>query len=177
MASNETRQVTVKVESFKVERELPATRANQHAEIKKNLESLESLDREIQINLLSSGFEIQGLSDAKKGAHYPLVFTWTISPKKEGNHEMLLDLSNIVRDARNDSELIGLTVVRMNSNIASLKDGMVLPLTINVTGPLGVPNWIVSAGASIPGLLGFVLTYPLFVDWLRRKKKIRPCRR
>ena len=86
---------------------------------------------------------------------------------------MLLDLSDIVRDARNDSELIGVTEVRVNSNITSLKDGTVLSLTVDVTGPLGLPNWIVRTGASIPGFLGFALTYPLFVDWLRRKNKAR----
>jgi hypothetical protein len=48
---------------------------------------------------------------------------------------------------------------------------------IKVTGQFGVPGWIVSAGALLPGFFGFFLTYPLFVEWLKKKRRPKPNKR
>lgn len=56
-------------------------------------------------------------------------------------------------------------------------DGAILPLKIKVMGQFGVPRWIVSAGALLPGFFGFILTYPLFVEWLKKKRRPKPNKR
>lgn len=173
MSDDETRRVSVKVERFFVGYGLPSTwNSEKVVRLEKGIEPVKVLDRDVEVKLLSSGFDVQGLSTVKEGAPFPLSFTWTISPKKEGKHELLLDLSEFVRDARTDS--YGTTEVRVRGDKVDLKDGTVLPLRVTVTGKFGVPSWLVSAGASLPGFFGFVLTYPLFVDWLKRRRKPNP---
>lgn len=171
MTVDETRRVSVKVERFTVGLDLPAGGSSGQIKFEKRLEPVKTLGRDVEVKLVSSAFDIQGLSAAKEGTPYPLVFTWTISPKKEGKHEILLDLSEFVRDARADSKVIGTTEVHLGHDGIDLKDGTALPLQVNVSGQFGVPGWIVTAGASLPGFFGFVLTYPLFVDWLKRRRK------
>lgn len=177
MSVDQTQRITVKVERFAVGLDWPAGGASEKVGFEKKLEPVKAVGRDVEVKLVSSGFDIQGLSTAKEGAPFPLCFTWTISPKKEGKHELLLDLSEFVRDARSDSGLIGATDVRVRDGKVDLKDGEVLPLQVLVTGQFGVPGWLVSAGASIPGFFGFILTYPLFVDWLKRRREPEPNKR
>jgi len=177
MSADETRRVSVKVERFTVGLDLPSGGSSGEVRFEKKLEPVKAVGRDVEVKLVSSGFEVQGLSTAKEGAPFPLSFTWTISPKKEGKHELLLDLSEFVRDARSDSSLIGTTEVRVRDDKIDLKNGAVLPLQVVVTGQFGVPGWLVSAGASIPGFFGFILTYPLFVEWLKRRRQPEPNKR
>jgi hypothetical protein len=177
MTADETRRVSVKVERFTVGLDLPSGGSSEQMRFEKKLEPVKAVGRDVEIKLVSSGFDVQGLSTAKEGAPFPLGFTWTISPKKEGKHELLLDLSDFVRDARSDSSLIGTTEVRVHDDKIDLKDGAVLPLHITVTGQFGVPGWLLSAGASLPGFFGFILTYPLFLDWLKRRRTPKPNKR
>jgi len=154
MSVDETRRISVKVER-----------------VAPDCKRLLYLHSPFEVPLVSSGFDIQGLSTAKAGTSFPLTFAWTISPKKEGTHELLIDLSNIISHAGSDSKF---TDVRVGDQKVELVDGAVLPLKIKVTGQFGVPGWIVNAGALLPGFFGFFLTYPLFVEWLKKKYRPKP---
>lgn len=172
MTTDETRSVSLKVERFVVGLDIAAGSASDEVKFEKKMTPVKALGRDVEVKLVSSGFDIQGLSTAKEGTPFPLRFTWTLTPKKEGRHELLIDLSEFVRDSRVDSDLIGATDVRLRGAKIDLQDGTALPVVIQVAGPFGVPSWIVTAGASIPGFIGFLLTYPLFVDWLKRRRSL-----
>lgn len=174
MTINETRGISVKIARFTVGLDLPTEGSSDEVKFEKKLEPVKTLEDDAEVNLVSSGFDIDGLSTAKEGTPYPLTFMWTISPKKEGKHELLLDLSEFVRDSRTDGQPIGTTEVRLRDDKIELRDGTTLPLQVSVRGQFGLPSWAVTTGASLPGFLGFILTYPLFLEWLKRRRKPKP---
>lgn len=133
--------------------------------------SVNASEDDIAAQLISSAFDIQGISKIKKGTPYPLHFDWTVSPKIEGRHDLLLDLSEITHNAREDSAGGGATDVQIGDRKVELKDGVGLPLQIEVTGLFGLPKTIANAVISLPALLGFILNYPIFLDWLRKRRE------
>ena len=170
MNADETVRVTTKVERYIVAGGFVSNPTTGELQLDKKLDPIKTAPSNIEVKLVSSAFEVQGLSIQKEGTPFPLYFTWTITPKKEGTHELLIDLSEIVRDSRLDSSINGKTDVRFGNIAGNLNEGVVLPLKIKVT-QFGLPGWIINAGASLPAFLGFVLTYPLFVEWLNKKMK------
>ncbi len=60
------------------------------------------------ISFYSSGFEIQPNStiEKKKGEALPILFAWTISPKKEGKHSVILDISKFSFKKHDTKELL-----------------------------------------------------------------------
>jgi hypothetical protein len=70
---------------------------------------LQQSDRELTTEIASSGFKIAPASPAKseKGTPLPLVIKWTITPEKEGQHALVLNVSDMLLRSRpksNDQE-------------------------------------------------------------------------
>ena len=95
-------------------------------------------------------------------------------PKSEGRHLLLLDLSEVIDTARSDSEASGKTSVTIDHQPTALQEGVNMQLDIVVTGPFGLPALLVNLLSALPGLAGFILTYPLVLKWLERRRTPNP---
>ena len=133
------------------------------------------LRREMSARLDSSAFDTtNAIVTAMEDAVLPHTFRWTITPRRVGQHLVMLDLQDII-DSSTGSPLFGTTEVAIAGKIASLERGVQLPLAIMVFDEEKQFAWLWNTLNVIPALIGFVLTYPLFVEWLRRKlKRARP---
>lgn len=120
------------------------------------------LENDMEIKLISSGFDIQGISSAKQGQPFPIIFKWTISPKKEGNHDLLIDLSQMIAPS-------SAYMVQMGGRQVELLDSAVLPLEIHVIGSFDVPPGVAAIIAAILAFFGAVILTPWFDRWLKRK--------
>lgn len=135
---------------------------------------VETIDHDVAIALKSSGFEIEGFSTLQAGTRFPLLFRWTLSPKAEGEHEILVDLSQILE--KSEVAFSTFTQIRMDdSDFETLKEHIV-PISITVDGQFWLPTWSLGVGAAGFAFFGFVLQHPIVVDWLKRKIEKRNAR-
>jgi hypothetical protein len=133
--------------------------------------ALQISDREITAELASSGFKIAPASAVKreKGVSLPLVIKWTITPEKEGQHALVLDVSDMFLRAMPKSNDQVTTDFMLNGAQALMRDEGVVDLPIKVTTQWGVSQIAVSLVSGFFALLAFVVSYPVLVAWLKRR--------
>jgi hypothetical protein len=173
MAKEETRRISVILQKDTEFINLFSEQASKEQPPERLWKAIDYSSRDMEIQLISSAFEVQGLSKTKAGTPYPLRFDWTITPKLEGRHELLLGLSDVAEDARGDSGSRNTTNVRIADQKIELRAGVGLPIEIKVTGLWGLPTSVINVALGLPGLAGFILSYPLFVDKLRDHINVR----
>ena len=140
----------------------------------KNLELqiyINQIYSDVNVNLISSGFDIQGLSKAMSGDTFPLFFKWTITPRMKGTHDLLIDFSEIIDEARSNPNISypGFDVW-INELEFELSDELKLPIHINVeVGWLAwlTERWIIIMAAC--AVIGFILNHTLFISYFRKK--------
>jgi hypothetical protein len=137
------------------------------------LQPVKYANRDTEVRLVSAAFDTGALAQRKEGAPYPLRYDWSIVPKSEGRHMLLLDLSDVMDTARGDSEVSGKTSVTIDNRSTELKEGVNLQLDIAVTGAFGLPPYLINVLSGLPAFAGFVLTYPLVVKWLEGRRRVR----
>lgn len=135
------------------------------------LQPVKFANRDTEVRLVSAAFETGALAQRKEGAPYPLRYDWSIVPKSEGRHMLLLDLSDVMDTARGDSEVSGKTLVTIDNRPTELKEGVNLQLDVAVTGAFGLPPYVVNVLSGVPAFAGFVLTYPLVITWLQGRRR------
>ena len=136
------------------------------------------LDEPFKLNLDSSGFEIrpQGSIDANRGAKLPFTGHWTITPKNEGEHYLLLK----VEDEPVKPTLFSLhrpvkaqVTTELNGKpIDENRDGC-YELKVIVKTYWGVTKMTVSVVGGLMALCGFVLTWPILVAVMKRRLQLQ----
>lgn len=128
-------------------------------------------DRELSAELTSSGFKIAPASTAKRepGATLPLVIKWTITPEKEGQHAVVLNVGDMLLRTMPKSRDQLTTDFLLNGTAAPMRDEGVIDLPITVTTQWGVSQVVVTLVSGLFALLAFIVSYPVLVEWLKRR--------
>ena len=124
--------------------------------------------KSFSIELSSSAFKIAPQDKLKKeeGTVFPAQFLWTITPQQSGEHLLRIDLTEVL-----STEYVGdpayVQLFTVNGTPMDVTKWRTLTLPVTVHTYLGISkaafSWIMYLG----GLIGFVLMYPLFIDWVR----------
>jgi hypothetical protein len=144
-------------------------------------ESWGKLPLTIGASLNSSAFDIEPSEFLKKepGHPLPVSFVWSISPQKEGDHILLLDISFLTSSwqplaaVQRKLEPTPKIAFFLNEEEVSMTEFGVIQLPVKVHTILGVSNTTVDSIRAAIGLVAFVLLYTIFVDWM----KARPMKR
>ena len=168
---NQTSVVSLRIEAF-VDRTVIDSTSNQETARSRISDTLE-LDDYGALRLTSSGFDIAPDREISKPAGTPLPteYAWTISPKREGEHNLLLDLSGFISPLQENQQLE--SVLSVNERPRVFDDTRVLRLDVIVKTPWGVDGTTLALIRALIALLGFVLVYPVVAEWI----KLRTLRR
>jgi len=120
------------------------------------------------IKLSSSAFTIapEKKITKKEGTDFPTQFLWTITPQQSGSHLLIIDLTEVLSIEYMENPAF-FELFTINGNSEDLIKSRTQTLPVKVYTPLGISkaasSWIMYLG----GLIGFVLMYPLFIDWVK----------
>lgn len=133
--------------------------------------TIAKLDGSIDIELASSGFDVvpQGIRQARKGEPLPIDHLWTITPKKTGDHMLLLTIrekheGTFERNFWSEAELNGLRV--------QFEQPGVYKLPIYVNTYWGVSRITATLVAAVLAFIGFVLSWDILAPLIRRLFRI-----
>ena len=131
--------------------------------------------RPISVTLSSATFDIapSDIIATTEGAELPLRFHWSVAPQKRGNHELLLDLRDLLAYPRWVANIpdsyadFGFFFV--NGEPADQADWKTRALPVVVNTHLGVPAWVAHVLMAMAGLAGFVFMHPSTIAWLNAR--------
>ena len=124
-----------------------------------------NLPYEGSATLESAGFDIAPEGDVEKYGVPPLLFAWTIRPKSEGKHILLMNIAGLHEGGSVKVLDQSLTI---NGSRSPQENVDLLKLPVTVLTVWGISRITFELGSGIVALIGFLLTYPLLVDLLRR---------
>ncbi len=162
---NQTSVVSLRIEAF-VDRVVTDPISKQESARSRISDTLE-LDEYGALRLTSSGFDIAPDQEISKppGTRLPTEYAWTISPRREGEHNLLLDLSGFIGPLQENQQLE--SVLTVNERSVVFGDTQVLRLDVIVKTPWGVDGTTLTLIRAFFALLGFVLVYPVVVEWIK----------
>jgi hypothetical protein len=127
------------------------------------------------VELRTSAFNFAPGAKIEKPAdtETPTTFIWTITPKSEGNHLIVLDISSLIITP---IDLLGLTSTVENSLVVNGKKEAVtgpdhLTLYISVYNVWGLNRTSFEAIQALVGFVGFLLTLPVVIPLLKLLRK------
>lgn len=131
---------------------------------------LRSLDKDVIARLSSSGFKVSPEDAIKrnKGQSLPAIFKWTITPEKEGYHPLVLDVSELLLYTSPKARDELTTQFVLNGAVTPLRDEGIVDLPVQVDTRWGIPQTWVTIASAVVGFAGFLIGYPVFVEWLKR---------
>jgi len=137
----------------------------------KMIDSVRIVNSDINISLISTGFDIQGKEKAKAGDSFPLFFKWVITPKNVGIHDLLIDLSEIFDEVQSDlAGFASSPMVWIRNQPAKLTDGYIQPITI-IVSPNGFAKfdkwWPIIV--AVFAFIAYLLNHVLVIEYLRKK--------
>lgn len=123
----------------------------------------------IEIHLNSSGFEISPSTrqTISKSNNLPAELRWTITPKSEGEHLLLLKLPEAHELA--PDYLISKLCYTLNGISQAVGDTSFYELPLTVGTAWGVSKTVEDSVRAFLALIGFILLYPLFLDFWKRR--------
>lgn len=130
----------------------------------------ESADAIVRISLDSAGFEVQpeGTRSLSPDTKLPAVLDWTVSPKQEGRHFLRLAIEQETLAVAAERE----RSVRLNGRPLTWdKPGSIL-MPVEVKSFWGSTRRTNNVIAGLVGFVGFVLTWPVLVAWLKRSMRL-----
>ena len=162
---NQTSVVSLRIEAF-IDRAVIDATSKQETARSRISDTLE-LDEYGALRLTSSGFDIAPDQEISKPAGTPLPteYAWTISPKREGEHNLLLDLSGFIGPLQENQQLE--SVLAVNERPLVFGDTRVLRLDVIVKTPWGVGGTTMALIRALIALIGFVLVYPVVAEWIK----------
>jgi len=130
------------------------------------------LFRTINISLVSAAFEIEpkGMIELEKGTKLPIEMTWSITSKLKGEHSLVLNLSDLIE--KKDEQNIIKTTTIINGDKSRNINYKQIVLPIHVKTIWGVDETTVTILKFLVIFLAFVLMYPLFLGFIKRKFNI-----
>lgn len=130
------------------------------------------ITEEKTVELHSSGFKISPSTKIKKASmtELPTLFLWTIKPESEGDHTIILDISELIRLATKDSILENNLMVNGQKNELDYYGSIRFP--IRVFTFWGISRKAYGLTKNIILFCGFILMYPVLHEWLKRRLKL-----
>jgi hypothetical protein len=104
------------------------------------------------------------------GAKLPAERLWSIKPKNEGDHNLILNVSSALMTA-SSADLVEANLL-VNGDTLQLPPTGDIPLPLEVTTVWGVSEVTVNIVRAGIGLVGFILMYPLLVEFLRGRHRV-----
>ena len=122
------------------------------------------------VELYSSAFNISPQSKIEKpaGTRTPVLFVWTITPRSEGLHIALLDISNLLMVPEEDTLDLS-TSLSINGEERVLEDYGILHLPIRIFTVWGISRNIFETIRYIIGFFVFLLMYPILHEFIKRR--------
>ena len=118
------------------------------------------------VALSSPAFQITPGEPIRRSGVPPFTFAWVVQPKAEGRYALLLDLGDLLQ--RDSLEVLD-DKVTLNGQAVHLEDARSLVLHVRVFTVWGISRTTFEALRAGGGILGFILTYPLWIQWVRRR--------
>ncbi len=106
------------------------------------------------------------------GSKLPTERLWSIRPKDEGEHNLVLNVSSALMTA-SSKDLVEANLL-VNGDALQLPTSGDIPLPLKVTTVWGVSEVTVNIVRAAIGLVGFILMYPLLVEFLKRRMGYEP---
>lgn len=180
MRINETSVVEVVLEVYEL---------NQFGECNDNYSQINRLSDDVRLTLFSSGFEIEPTTSIHLEANstLPATFVWTIRPKSEGHHYLILDASNhtahdlstatenLVMNHWNNQDnvnTVGLQLINteqlfaINGSSLARNNIKKVPIEIEVRNIYGISGIAEGLIKGLIALIGFLLMYPSIQQFL-----------
>lgn len=145
---------------------------------------LETMSGELNVSLASSGFDVEPASPflAKSQDKLPLKAHWTVTPKSEGTHLLMLRISEKMSGtfadvlpnttkAMGDAFSPATLVANINDQVIRPSDAGLYELPVRVYTYWGLPKWVTSSVAAIIALVGFLLSWPIIVELIQKKRQ------
>lgn len=118
-----------------------------------------------EVELSSATFKIVPSPRISRSGTPPFVYTWVVTPQSLGRHALLVDIAQLLdRDSIDVLE----DVVTLNGKALATANATSLALPVRVLTEWGISGRTFNLLRAAVGLLGFILTYPLWIQWVRR---------
>jgi hypothetical protein len=130
-----------------------------------------TLEGSISVSVESSAFEIAPRSEMSKGAGSPLPVeaTWTVTPKGEGDHYLLVNIrQDLGADLTMLRERATQVEVKINGETVAQDQRGVYRLPVKVVTIYGVSQRAIGLAGLAAGLIGFLVTWDILLPFLRR---------
>jgi hypothetical protein len=131
---------------------------------------------EVPASLTLESLAIEVLAPSVKtiptGSKLPAERLWSIKPKDEGDHNLVLNVSSALMTA-SSADLVEANLL-VNGDALQLPPSGDIPLPLKVTTVWGVSEVTVNIVRAAIGLGGFILMYPLLVEFLKRRMGYEP---
>lgn len=126
-------------------------------------------DSPTSFNLDSLAIEVQApaIKTIPAGTKLPAERLWSIKPKDEGDHNLVLNVSSALM-AASSQDLVEANLLVNGSDLQLPASGEI-PLPLKVTTVWGVSEVTVNIVRGVLGLLGFILMYPLLVEFIKKR--------
>lgn len=138
-----------------------------------------TLEGSISVSVESSAFEIAPRSEVSRGPGSPLPVeaTWTVTPKGEGNHFLLI---NIRQDLGTDLAMLKerptQVDVKINGETVAKDQRGIYRLPITVVTIYGVSQRAIGLAGLVIGLIGFLATWDILLPFLKRLLRVETAR-
>ncbi|MBX3741410.1 MAG: hypothetical protein KF712_10495 [Akkermansiaceae bacterium] len=130
---------------------------------------MDKISGKLNISVKSSGFEVEPDSAILvENDKLPLEIKWTVSPKGEGDHIILLHISEVLGYGMRYGEWRSAKI--NGKSVEPLASGD-YELPIKVYTYWGVPRIFASCVAGVFTLIGFMLSWPIVLGFLERRRK------
>jgi len=128
-------------------------------------EESSKIQKEVAISLYSAGFEIAPELEQKITLTNRYLeasqISWDIMPKSDGEHNLNIDFSNLVKEDFKGPLILNKVSKKLNSKI--------ITIPVSVTYALGMTEIRFKLLLYIFGFVSFLLSYPLVVSLFRKK--------
>ena len=123
----------------------------------------------VKARLESPAFDIVPKDFQEQSFSHPTIYTWIVTPKKEGKHILRLDI---------DYDALWPPTINNQTHQTSLKQNWVKLIHVNVLTILGISPRTYEIVRIVVGFLSFLLLYPILIDgiklwWKKRKHRAK----
>ncbi|HYJ03881.1 MAG TPA: hypothetical protein VEX43_02030 [Chthoniobacterales bacterium] len=178
MKTNETAFVELDYAMAGVTIDFPH-RDDQHSGSEPERQLYNTLEGSISVSVESSAFEIAPRSEVSKGPGSPLPVeaTWTVTPKGEGHHYLLVNIrQDLGADLAMLQERLTQVEVKINGETVPKDQRGVYRLPVTVVTIYGVSQRAIGVAGLAAGLIGFLVTWDILLPFLRRLFRIKTTR-
>ncbi len=131
----------------------------------------QDIEKEMKFKLFSSGFEIEPDKVLKGKDKAPFTLFWTLRAKSEGNHKLILDLSDVIFEEEEFGGGFFSEDFVINGKKYEIDQGIV-EFDTNVYTIWNIKKWHFELIRYFIALIAFILMYPLVSDFVKTKFRV-----